>query len=83
MPVPDIPVNAATQFEVRYDPKKVLEHPEFRIIKSATDPALFDPEANLACAYNEHHEVHLINKPRPEIGHGEALVRVKATGICG
>lgn len=71
-----------TQYEAQYDPAKVIAHPEFRILADG-DAAIKDKQANLACAYNPAHEVHMIVKPTPTPGPGEAIVHVKATGICG
>lgn len=79
---PKASVPALTAYETRYDPKKVLTHPDFRVL-DANDQALNDPKANIACAYNEKHEVHLIHKPMPTAGEGEVIVHVRATGICG
>ena len=76
------PAPPVSHFENYYDPKKVLSHPEFRVL-DPTDAILQDKKANVACAYNEKHEVHLIHKPLPAVGQGEVLVHVKATGICG
>lgn len=71
-----------SEYEVRYDPKKVLDHAEFRLLQEdAAD--LLDEKKNIACAYNEKHEVNMINKPVPRAGKGECVVHVKATGICG
>jgi L-iditol 2-dehydrogenase len=71
-------------YEAHYDPKKVLAHPEFRVL-AADDPLLLkrDESKNVACAYNEKHECHHILKPTPELAEGEVLVHVRATGICG
>ncbi|GMK57854.1 hypothetical protein CspeluHIS016_0406880 [Cutaneotrichosporon spelunceum] len=71
-----------TKYEAHYDPTKVLNDPEFRIL-AAGDAALKDKATNLACAYNPAHEVHMVAKPTPTAGPGEAVVHVKATGICG
>lgn len=71
-----------SQYETTYDPKKILAHPEFQVLKN-DDPALKDKSKNLSCAYNEKHEVHMINKPIPKAGKGECVVHVRATGICG
>lgn len=79
-------VNAAapapTHFETAYDPARVLKSKEFRVL-GAGDAALGDKKANIACAYNPAHEVHLINKPVPKPREGEVIVHVKSTGICG
>ncbi|WVR06191.1 hypothetical protein IAU60_003221 [Kwoniella sp. DSM 27419] len=71
-----------SQYESHYDPAKVLKHPEFRILEDGA-PELQDKNANIACAYNPAHEVHMIHKPRFKAGPNEAIVHVKATGICG
>lgn len=72
----------SSKYETQYDPTKVLKHPEFRILKEG-DPELEDDQANVACAYNPAHEVHMIHKPLFKPGPGEVTVHVKATGICG
>ncbi|KAH7882024.1 chaperonin 10-like protein [Phlebopus sp. FC_14] len=63
-----------------YDPRKVLDHPTFRILGPDEKPS---PEANIAAFYNPQHEIHLVEKPRPKPGPGQVLVHVRATGICG
>ncbi|KAG7093693.1 hypothetical protein E1B28_007349 [Marasmius oreades] len=63
-----------------YDPRIVLDHPEFRILSSGETPA---KTVNIAAFYNPAHEIHLVEKPRPKPGPGQVLVHVKATGICG
>ena len=75
-------VAAPTHFEAAYDPARVLKSKEFRVL-NADDAALADKEANIACAYNPAHEVHIINKPVPTPREGEVIVHVKSTGICG
>lgn len=69
-----------THYEAYYDPEKVYKSPEFHVLKEGEQP---DKKANIACAYNPKHEVHLIQKPTPKPGPGECIVHVKATGICG
>lgn len=71
-----------TVYQSHYDPEKVLKHPDFRIL-SEGDSELSDQQSNIACAYNEKHEVHMIHKPTPVAGVGECVVHVRATGICG
>ncbi|ORY35923.1 putative L-arabinitol 4-dehydrogenase [Naematelia encephala] len=71
-----------SQYEALYDPSKVLKHPEFRILDESA-PELQDKNANIACAYNPAHEVHLIKKPRFAPRPHEVIVHVRATGICG
>jgi L-iditol 2-dehydrogenase len=77
----DIP---QTHYETHYDPVKVINDPEFRIL-SAQDPILSkrNVEVNISCAYNPDHVVHMIQKPMPKAGKGEVVVHVRATGICG
>lgn len=74
--------SAPTHYESAYDPARVLKSKEFRVL-AADDAALSDKKANIACAYNPAHEVHMINKPVPTPREGEVIVHVKATGICG
>lgn len=75
-------VKSKTKYEVDYCPTLVLEHPDFRVLEH-NDPALDDGELNLACAYDENHLIKMIVKPKPVAREGEAIVRVRATGICG
>ncbi|KAG6919511.1 hypothetical protein DXG01_005101 [Tephrocybe rancida] len=63
-----------------YDPRKVLQHPQFRVLAEGEIPS---KEANIAAFYNPAHEIHLVEKPRPVPGPGQVLVHVRATGICG
>lgn len=63
-----------------YDPRKVLEHPQFRVLAHGEKPS---KGANIAVFYNPSHEIHLVEKPRPVPGPGQVLVHVRATGICG
>jgi L-iditol 2-dehydrogenase len=77
-----LPAPNVSQYESRYDPTVILNHPEFKILKP-DDKALEDKEKNIACTYNEKHEVSMVNKPRPTAGKGECVVHVRATGICG
>ena len=75
-------VELKTKYEIDYCPKLVLEHAEFRVL-APSDPALDDCDLNLACAYDEKHQIKMIVKPKPIAREGEAIVRVRATGICG
>jgi L-iditol 2-dehydrogenase len=63
-----------------YDPRKVLEHAEFRILQKGEKP---NSDANIAAFYNPAHEIHLVQKPRPKPGPGQVLLHVRASGICG
>jgi len=63
-----------------YDPKKILDHPSFRILREGEKPS---PQENIAAFYNPAHEIHLVAKPRPTPGPGQVLLHVRATGICG
>ncbi|KAF9530426.1 chaperonin 10-like protein [Crepidotus variabilis] len=63
-----------------YNPRKVLDHPDFRNLKDGEKPS---PDANIAAFYNQHKEIHLVQKPKPQPGPGQVLVHIKATGICG
>lgn len=80
-----LPVQNKTHYESRFDPLKVLQHPDFKVLDDNEVEALKqgDESINLACAYNEKHEVHMIRKPHAEPGPGEVKLRVRATGICG
>jgi L-iditol 2-dehydrogenase len=77
-----IPAPVTSQYEIAYDPTKVLKHPEFAILQDGS-AELQNKEANIACAYNEKHEVTMMKKPVPKPGKGECVVHVRATGICG
>lgn len=77
------PAHKPSFYEEAYDPEKVLRAPEFRVIKDETDPALKDKSANIACAYNPAHEIHLVQKPGVKPRKGEVIVHVRSTGICG
>ncbi|KAJ4468819.1 L-arabinitol 4-dehydrogenase [Lentinula aciculospora] len=63
-----------------YNPRKVLDHPEFRVLNSAEK---ISKESNIAAFYNPAHEIHLVEKPKPKPGPGQVLIHVRATGICG
>lgn len=69
-----------TFYEQRYDPSKVLTHPDFELLD---DSAIPGSDCNLACAYTPNHEVKLIKKPMPKPGKGEVVLHIRATGICG
>ena len=71
---------ATLSYAAAFDPRKVLDDPEFKILKEGEKP---DPGANLAVCYNAHKQVRLVQKPRPKPGYGQVLVHVRATGICG
>lgn len=60
-----------------YDPTKTLQDPSFRILKDDEKP---DSTQNVACFYNEKHEVHIVQKPKPKPAPGQVLLHVKATG---
>jgi L-iditol 2-dehydrogenase len=63
-----------------YNPRKVLDHPDFKVLA----PRHIAPkEANIAAFYNPNGEIHLVQKPRFKPGPGQVLVHVRATGICG
>lgn len=63
-----------------YNPRKILDHPDFRVLQTGEKP---EPGANIAAFYNPAHEIHLVQKPRPRPGPGQVLVHVRASGICG
>ncbi|KAF9530424.1 chaperonin 10-like protein [Crepidotus variabilis] len=63
-----------------YNPRKVLDHPDFQIVKEGDK---LSPEANIAAFYNQNKEIHLVKKPKPKPGPGQVLLHVRATGICG
>ena len=63
-----------------YDPRKILDHPQFRVLKPGQK---LSSDANIAAFYNPQHEIHLVEKPRLKPRPGQVLVHVRATGICG
>ncbi|KIK61766.1 hypothetical protein GYMLUDRAFT_42808 [Collybiopsis luxurians FD-317 M1] len=63
-----------------YDPRNILDHPDFRVLNAGEQPS---KELNIAAFYNPAHEIHLVQKPKPKPGPGQVLVHVRATGICG
>ena len=65
-----------------FDPNKVLKHAEFKVLDKATVPER-DVRVNLACAYGPDQALNLIVKPRFKPEKGQAVVHVRATGICG
>lgn len=69
-------------YEDAYNPARVLESPEFRVLAD-NDPVLKDKSANIACAYNPAHQVHLVQKPAVKPRKDEVIVHVRSTGICG
>ncbi|WWC89567.1 uncharacterized protein L201_004491 [Kwoniella dendrophila CBS 6074] len=71
-----------SQYETKYDPKKILNDPEFKIL-SQGDSELQDKKLNIACAYDEKHNIKMIKKPIPKAREGEVVIRIRATGICG
>jgi L-iditol 2-dehydrogenase len=71
---------SCTYYTKQYDPAKILDHPDFRIL---ADGETVSKDVNLACAYNEKHQIHLVARPKPTPGSGEVVVKIKATGICG
>ncbi|TFK61930.1 GroES-like protein [Pluteus cervinus] len=66
-----------------YNPRKILDHPSFRIIHESEQTSQLSKEANIAAFYNPKHEIHLVEKPKLKPGPGQVLVHVRATGICG
>lgn len=69
-----------SKYQTRYDPTRIQDHPDFRVLGDSETPS---KEANISCAYNQHQQIHLIQKPMPEPEPGELLLHVRATGICG
>jgi hypothetical protein len=63
-----------------YNPRKILDHPDFKVLAEGEKPA---EGANIAAFYNPDHQIHLVQKPRPKPGPGQVLLHVRATGICG
>ncbi len=69
-----------TQNPEIYDPRKILQHSEFKVLSAGEKT---DSDANIAAFYNPAHEIHLVQKPKPKPGPGQVLLHVRATGICG
>ncbi|KAK4053078.1 hypothetical protein OIV83_001813 [Microbotryomycetes sp. JL201] len=65
-----------------FDPAQVLEHADFKVIPRETVPER-NVNVNLACAYGPNQQLNLIEKPRLEPKHGQVVIHVRATGICG
>ncbi|PFH51769.1 hypothetical protein AMATHDRAFT_46756 [Amanita thiersii Skay4041] len=63
-----------------YNPRNVLEHPDFKVLADGEHPS---KDANIAAFYNPDHVIHLVQKPRPKPGFGQVLLHVRANGICG
>lgn len=60
-----------------YDPRKVLDSPDFRVLDKA--PAHRDESINLGCAYAPGQKLFMVQKPMPKPEKGEVLLHVKAT----
>jgi L-iditol 2-dehydrogenase len=60
-----------------YDPRKVLDAPEFRILKDGEIPG---PEANVAAFYNPAHEIHLVEKPKGKPSPGTGVGACEGDG---
>lgn len=71
-----------TNWIERYNPDLFLKHPEYRVLEDG-DAVLSDRTANISCSYNADKVMRMIRKPLPTAGPGEALLRIRATGICG
>lgn len=65
-----------------YHPDHVLKHPDFKILK-ADEVKHVSPSTNIACFYNDKKQIHMVQKPMPEVHPGQVLLHVRATGICG
>lgn len=63
-----------------YDPKRIVEHPEFKILKEK--PAK-GTSKNIALCYDVDHVNKFVEKPRLDPSPGQVEVKVRATGICG
>ncbi|WWD00009.1 hypothetical protein V866_006917 [Kwoniella sp. B9012] len=71
-----------SQYVVKYDPERVLHASEYKVLQDGDDE-LSNGKSNIACAYDEQHNIKMINKPIPKAREGEVVIRVRATGICG
>ncbi|KAG0146722.1 hypothetical protein CROQUDRAFT_44002 [Cronartium quercuum f. sp. fusiforme G11] len=65
-----------------YHPDHVLKHPDFKILKP-DEVKHVCPSTNIACFYNDKKQIHMVQKPHPEVHPGQVLLHVRATGICG
>lgn len=71
-----------TDYPTAYDPARVLQHHEFKILEDGTTPQR-DTSKNIGAAYAPGAKLHLIEKPVPQPREGEVVVHVRAVGICG
>jgi len=65
-----------------FDPVKILKDPEFKVLTDEEAKSL-PKDVNIACAYNDKQEIHMVRKPMPKALEGQCVVKIKATGICG
>ncbi len=73
----------STFYELAYDPKLILQSPDFKVLTAEQVDSPSTKQENIACAYTEKHELLMIKKPMPKPRKGEVIVHVKASGICG
>lgn len=71
-----------SKYQSDYDPSLILSDAEFKVL-AKDDPDMESSKINLACFYNERHEINMVRKPIPHARKGECIVHIRATGICG
>lgn len=81
-PLPASTSMAVPRYIAAYDPRAVLDSPDFRILPKGEVPRR-DPSKNLAVAYAPEAQLHLVEKSVPKPREGEVVLHVRATGICG
>ncbi|KAK4058657.1 hypothetical protein OIO90_000101 [Microbotryomycetes sp. JL221] len=78
---------AMPNYATMFDPQVVLNDPAFKLLPRHHVPKR-DVNVNLSCAYgpvDDQHgpQLNLIEKPKMKPQHGQVVVHVRATGICG
>lgn len=61
-------------YEQQFDPNNVLKSNEFKILHGVIPER--NIKTNLACFYNQHKQIHLVEKPMPMAGPGQVVVHV-------
>lgn len=61
-------------YEEQFDPSIVLKSSQFKILDGIKPER--NIQTNLACFYNQHKQIHLVEKPMPVAGPGQVVVHV-------
>lgn len=69
----------STKYLAAYDPDIILKDPAFKVLEAGV-PKL-NKETNLSIAYNQHKQIHLVERPRPVAREGEVVVHIRATCV--